>query len=605
MSFAALTLAIGSFAVVGIPETNGDVFRPVALDAVHVDGEIGRRIDVTVDNNLMVLDADKDFLEPFRARRATGGYVGLGKLIDALVRFAVYTGDEKVLARKEKVVADIIALQEEDGYLGQFRAESRLWKLWDIHEIAYLIQGLMADYRYFDAQDSLAAARKAADYIVEAWLAKPEAVPGGGEITTYMAVTGLETALLSLYEATGEDAYMDFCVEARKLPAWDGAIVKGRWGTIQGHVYAYISRCLSQVALNRLTPDTALLANSRKANVFMLAQGGLSVTGTAGQHECWHDTQEGAANLGETCATAYLIRFWDELLRIEGNAHYGDLMERAIYNALFAAQSPDGRHVRYYSPLAGPRLYFDKDTYCCPCNYRRIIAELPGMVCYTLGDGVAVNLYTPSTARLPLTGGAVVTLTQETEYPSDGKVRITLGLDAAAEFTLHLRIPRWAKDATVAVNGESPKPLAPEPGMFHGMRATWHDGDVVEIVFPMALRLVRGHTAQAGRAAVMYGPQVFCLNPDLNPSLDGEDLRLITIDPATLSGPVPDSSVRPGGLACTVKAWRTTGWYPFAKHDWELTLSEFPDPGGQVTYLHLPNPEDPALVDDELMEGSP
>ena len=79
-------------------------------------------------------------------------------------------------------------------------------------------------------------------------------------------------------------------------------------------------------------------------------------------------------------------------------------MERTIYNGLFAAQSPDGRQIRYYSPFDGPRAYFDKDTYCCPNNYRRIVAELPAMVFYRAHGGVAVNLYESATATIGLPG---------------------------------------------------------------------------------------------------------------------------------------------------------------------------------------------------------
>ena len=95
----------------------------------------------------------------------------------------------------------------------------------------------------------------------------------------------------------------------------------------------------------------------------------------------------------------------DRLLRITGNAQFGDMMERAVYNALFAAQSPDGRNIRYFTPLEGQREYFG-DTFCCPNNFRRIIAELPDMVCYRSGDGVAVNLFTPCTATSNCGGGA-------------------------------------------------------------------------------------------------------------------------------------------------------------------------------------------------------
>ncbi|NIA13511.1 MAG: hypothetical protein GWP08_05475 [Nitrospiraceae bacterium] len=578
-----------------------DELTSLDLRDIKVGGEIGRRIDITIDNNLLALDMEQDFLDPFRRREDTGGYVGLGKLIDALVRFAVYSGDARVLERKQRAVSAIIATQEPDGYLGMFEPDHRLWSLWDIHEMAYLIYGLVMDHRYFGETASLDAARKAADYIIAGWSADPGRKPADGAITVYMAVTNLENALLALHTATGDTRYLDFCTGQRALADWDAPVVLGRWGTIQGHVYAYLCRCIAQLRLHRLQPDPKLLVNSRRALDFMFQQDGLVITGTAGQHECWHDTQEGAGNLGETCATAYLIRFLDELMRLEPDPRYGDLMERAIHNALFAAQSPDGRRIRYYAPFEGPRVYFDKDTYCCPCNYRRILAELPAMIVYRGKDGLTVNLYTPSTVRAQVADGVGVSLTQDTRYPNDGHVAVTVDPEKPIAFALRLRIPAWCPDATIRINS-APADGPIIPGGFHTIQRQWQPGDRVELDLPMPLRLIKGRNAQAGRAAIMRGPLVFTLDPANDPALKGEDLRLITIDPATLDGPHPGDAIYPGGQTCTIRAWRTTNWYPAAPHDWTLTLTPFPDPNAQATYFHLPNPNDPQLVEDELAQ---
>ena len=126
--------------------------------------------------------------------------------------------------------------------------------------------------------------------------------------------------------------------------------------------------------------------------------------------------------MSESCATAYLTRMLDRLLRAEGDSRYGDMMERAVYNALFAAQSPDGRQLRYFSPLEGKRVYFDRDTFCCPNNFRRIMAELPMMIYYRMGKGLAVNLYTASTAKMDLGDGLSLAVRQETDYPRGGDV---------------------------------------------------------------------------------------------------------------------------------------------------------------------------------------
>ena len=177
-----------------------------------------------------------------------------------------------------------------------------------------------------------------------------------------MAVTGLERTLLTLAAASGDRRYRDFCTGQRRLREWDLDIVRGRWGRIEGHAYAYLAHALAQLQLYRVEPDERLLRTTRRAMDFLTRHDGLVISGTCGDHECWHDTQSGTTNLGETCATAYLLRTLDDLLRLEGDSRWGDLMERAIFNALFAAQSPDGRHIRYYTPFECSRSLFSPAT---------------------------------------------------------------------------------------------------------------------------------------------------------------------------------------------------------------------------------------------------
>ena len=91
---------------------------PLNAGQVKLGGEMGRRIDVTVNNNLMVIDLEKDFLAPFRKKSAGDGYVGLGKTLDGMTRLAACTGDARLMERKNKLVADLLATQEPDGYIG-------------------------------------------------------------------------------------------------------------------------------------------------------------------------------------------------------------------------------------------------------------------------------------------------------------------------------------------------------------------------------------------------------------------------------------------------------------------------------------------------------
>jgi len=584
-------------ALAGVVSAQTDALVPLNIRQVKVRGEIGRRIDITIHNNLLVLDADKDFLRPFEVRDQKGGYIGLGKLILAAVRFAAYSNEPNVTALKDRLVARLIATQEPDGYIGICARGNRMNTLWDVHEMGYLIAGLLSDYEFFGKRESMAAARKAADYMIGHWSEIPA---GWGEqtgVATHVAVTGIERTMLALSRASGDAKYREFVVKQRALAEWSLPIVIGRRPGIEGHIYAYTARSLAQLELYRTDPQPGLLTQSDGIIDFLPRRDGMAITGATGQWEIWTDDQDGRGQLGETCATAYQIRLYDSLLRLRGDARFGDLMERTIFNTLFAAQSPDGRRIRYYSPFEGPREYHPGDTYCCPCNYRRIVAELPELIYYRSGSGVAVNLYTASDAKFDV-NGVPLSIRQETAFPSSGDVTVQISPERPTRFPVRLRIPAWASGTRVSVNGAAASEAS--SGSFFEIDRRWENGDTIRLTMPMQVRLVQGRKRQSGRAALMRGPLVFCLNPAQEKSLaniDGADLGRFTIDPSSLEA-VQDDSVRPGGIACRVGVWRP-GYPTPDKPDLVLKFGEFADPGGLATYFRLRDLR--VAVNDELI----
>jgi DUF1680 family protein len=99
-----------------------------------------------------------------------------------------------------------------------------------------------------------------------------------------------------------------------------------------------------------------------------------------------------------------------------------------------------------------------------------------------------------------------VTITQQTNYPWEGNIRLNLELSQPTEFALHLRIPGWARNQpvpsdlyrylpvpsetaiTLSLNGQ-PLPLEMSEG-FAVMRRRWQSGDVVELHLPLPVRRV-------------------------------------------------------------------------------------------------------------------
>jgi hypothetical protein len=577
---------------------------PLSPGQVKLAGEFGRRLDGFIEGNVLKVDVEKDFLQHFRTHTEDGNYYGLGKFIDGVVRLAAWSGDARLLALKKKIVGELISTQEPDGYIGWAKPALRIKALWDAHEDSYIIWALVSDYRLFDETTSLAAARRLADNMVRRMLADPNLKPDTihGLVTFPASTLGFDRALLALSEATGDPQYRVFCLNRLSLEHFNPPIGIGP-ATQDNHAYVYLAHCAAQLDLYRQTGETNLLRATRRALDFMLHGNGLLITGSCGEGECWHDSQSGLQNTAETCAGTYVVRLADLMLQLETNSLYGDIMERTIYNALFAAVSPDFRRVRYFTPFDGKRFYSPTlDTFCCPNNYRRFMGDLPGCLYYRTKDGLLVNLYNASTATVDIPGNARVKLDQVTDYPSTGNVLLKVNPSRDAEFTVQLRIPGWCPEATVKINGGAEKRIA--GGCFLSLKQVWKSGDCVELKMPMPWRFIRGRQAQAGRAAVMRGPMLFTLNRarsgDLAAHPDFEPRQLM-INPAEVGAPEPDDSLRPGGLACPIKAW-PAGYFHFWPHELRVpvVLTEFPDPAGEAIYFIVPNPRSPLIVDDEL-----
>ena len=133
---------------------------------------------------------------------------------------------------------------------------------------------------------------------------------------------------------------------------------------------------------------------------------------------------------------------------------------------------------------------------------------------YGVADNeIAVHLYGESTARAELSGGKV-TLTQETQYPWDGAIKLSVGVEQPTHFALSLRIPAWAKGSKLAVNGQSIDVDTVTADGYARIERDWQPGDSVRLDLPLVPRALRANPKvrqDAGRVAVMRGPLVYCL----------------------------------------------------------------------------------------------
>ncbi len=575
----------------------------VSFGEVRIGGVIGEKFDLSIRGNFMKLDIEKDFFKPFIERQGGGGFNGLGKNADAAVHYAANTRDPEVIARKDKIIDFIVKNQLPDGYTGYFKPEARLVKTWDIHEMGFMIQGLMSDYELFGNKAALEAARKNVYYVIDRWKSMPDNWEMN-RLTDRETTLGFGYGVARLYAATKDERLRDFLRYERALETWNDPIVIGRDKMIYGQAYGYTGTCLEQLQLYRYDPKPRYLETSLRALEFQTKGDGVLISGNGGICECWTNDQDGEGHVGETCNATFELLFWDELYRlgVADRALLGDLMERCVYNALFAAMSADGRRLRYYTPLNGERKFWPNDLYCCPNNFRRGMSRLPEYLFYAEERSIAANLYTACEADFRV-AGVNVRIKEETDYPKSGYVKFTLDPDEPVCFGFKVRIPRWVKNPSVKINGKEVT-YKYKPGQILNLPRVWKKGHTVELDFPMEVRTVRGRKRQSGRFAVMRGPVVYSLDTKKVEAFKDmpayEAQTILMMDPKRLV-------YRAGKIDAVIS---TVEWavgiddisvdQGSAKNVCAVQLEPFCSENVNLTYFRAPNIEEDCRDEDEL-----
>ena len=204
-------LSCGAVPAVGFARA---VWNPTPVDRIRVGGVIGERLAMTVTNNLMKLDLEKDFIAAFREKKSAKTFIGTGNVMEAFVFAAKHTGDPAVVARKRMLFDAIIAAQAPDGYIGLMKPEERIWKAWDMEDVGFIIDALAYDWFEFGEERSLAAAKRAADWTIANWAKLLR--PGYDElIYPNELLMGLGHGVWTLFEATGDARYADFVAKTR------------------------------------------------------------------------------------------------------------------------------------------------------------------------------------------------------------------------------------------------------------------------------------------------------------------------------------------------------------------------------------------------------
>jgi len=514
------------FAQTGPQSTNkvSDRFSLLEPGAVKLSGFLGERCRKNERARLLTKDED-ELLGGFQHRPGKQAWVGehAGKWMHAATLAWAYTGDAELRAKLDRVAAALIATQQADGYLGTYADQSH-WGMskneqWDVWVHKYDLMGLATYASYTGDKPALEAAKKIGDLLVQTF------GRGGtldlNERSTHVGMasgSALEPMVL-LHHATGDARYLEFARyivdhwEEGKGPRLVSTLTekKSVKATANAKAYEMLSCLVGLCELYRATGEQRYLTPALNAWADVV-ENQLLITGSGSSKEHWTEPRqwlsEARANVAETCVTVSWIQLNQQLLRLTGEARFADELEKTFYNHLAAAQRPDGAAWSYFTALDGAKPYKAEQN-CCTSSGPRGWAMLPTFAYLRSDDGVVVNFFTPSTASIKLRNGESVTIKQETLYPADGRVAITVTVPKPTKFALRVRVPAWSSVAE----------LSAKPGTYWLLRQTWSRTQTITLDFSLPVRVVPGEAANAGRLAVVRGPVVLAADERFNPSL--------------------------------------------------------------------------------------
>jgi uncharacterized protein len=475
----------------------------------------------------------------------------------------------------DSIISIIKIGQEPDGYLTTWFTIDRMnppasWvkpskSRWEneisSHELynsGHLFEAASAHYFATGKRNFLDIALKNADLLVANFGPDKLKCPPGHQI--------VETGLIKLYHITNNEKYLEL---ARFFLDKRGDSVSHKlYGAynqdhipvilqdeVVGHAVRGVYMYAGMTDIAAIYHDSAYLKAIKKlwnnmVNKKMYITGGI---GSRHEGESFGDDYE-LPNLtayNETCAAIGSVYWNQRLFQLTGDSKYYDVIERALYNGLISGISVDGNKFFYPNPLESDGKYtFNMgactrqswfDCSCCPTNLIRFLPFIPQLIYATQKDSLYINLFISNNAHVVIDENKVE-ISQQTDYPWNGEIKINVNPEKETTFTLKLRIPGWAQNKPVPgdlysytkenpenvilkINGKNEK-LVLNKG-YAVITKEWIKGDKIELRLPMTIRKVIANQKvkdDLNKLAFEYGPLVYC-----SEEIDNKDFSDISI----------------------------------------------------------------------------
>lgn len=540
-------------------------------------------LKVAPSSNPAILDMFRDRdREPKRELLSHSGEYA-GKYLTSAVQMYRVTGDLVLRQLIAEFVTQFVSLQAEDGYLGPWPKGNRLTgsapnvrlfydylkgepfdtfrdfrKTWDAWGHYHAMVGLILWFDETGDASALACARRIGDLLCDRF--------------EHMTLVDLDTSSLSstemnqapihslclLYERTANPRYLKMATKiCDEFGATDdsGKPLAGNYlnGVLAGKEFYELPRPRWEGLhpVMGLAELYTITGHEKSREAFESIWWSI-VKGDRHNNGGFSSSERAVGNpynkgVIETCCTIAWMALSVEMLRLTRNSIVADELEFSTLNSVVGLHSPNGRWVTYNTPMDGVRKASTQEVFfqaregcpelsCCSCNGARGFGMISDWALMSGGGDVILNWYGPGSISSPMRRGELM-LTQETEYPRDNHVKLTMALTESQSFALRLRIPYWSKTTLVHLNGKAVPKV--EAGQYLTLERYWKSGDEIEITFDFSLQYWVGEREYDSKVSVYRGPILLTydrrfnsIDPDQIPVLDARGLtgRLIMVD---------------------------------------------------------------------------
>ncbi len=523
------------------------------VDFVKLEGLMKEAVTFIERNQICEVGLWRKFVDLFRWGQDGCGDVWVswrseywGKMMRGASMVVKYTKDEQMYRILEDSVRDMLTAEDELGRISGYSVEQEFQR-WDLWGRKYVMLGMMY-FMEISKDDELnkaliASMCRQANYIIERIGEGKLDIRECSKNWEGMNSCSILEPIVRLYRLTGDKKYFEFAeyIISTGFIQSDN-IIELAYKNIAPHKYPVVKAYEMMSCFEGLLQfyyitgiekyKTALLNLGNK-----IIEEELSIIGCSGcTHELFDHTRvrqtqtdyEGI--IQETCVTVTWMKFASALLELSGDSKFVDSIENSFYNAymgsfntqraLFQRGERDVPQVLpfdSYAPLVSDRrgrqtggynLFPDKTFYgCCACIGAAGAGVIPEICIMKNDHGFTVNYYEQGAFEVTTPQKQKASVMMDTLYPYDGRVKLTVKIDAPENFDISLRIPAWCDNATIAFKT---KDVNVSKGYFV-LNEKWANGDVIILDMPMKVKRILPDSDQVNAdifAAYTYGPIV-------------------------------------------------------------------------------------------------